>query len=121
MSPRDQRPVAPRVSAPDLPSVLGSGPGPARDGESFQLRWTSLDERTDAAHSDITECAFEEVGVERLDLTGATLVDVAVSGMRATAVVGRGARFRRVRFTGGRIGTLDLGDADLDEVELRGI
>ncbi len=54
-------------------------------------------------------------------MTGATLVDVDVRDLRATALSGRGARLRRVRISGGRIGTLDLADADLDEVELRGV
>jgi uncharacterized protein YjbI with pentapeptide repeats len=94
---------------------------PARGEESFQLRWTALGETTDAAHSDLTECVFDDVTVETLDLTGATLVDVEVTGIRATSVPARAARLRRVRFTGGRIGTLDLADAEIDEVELRGI
>ncbi len=76
---------------------------------------------TDAAHSAITECALVEASVDRLDISGATLVDVDITGLRATAVAGRGARLRRVRIAGGRIGTLDLTDAELDEVELRGI
>ena len=62
-----------------------------------------------------------EAVVERFDLTGATLVDVDVSALRATTLTARSARFRRVRITGGRIGTLDLTDAELDEVELRGV
>lgn len=113
--------AAPRVSAPDLPRVLDEGRPPSRGAESFQVRWTTLEAVTDAAHSEIAECALDEVTVERLDVTGASLVDVEVSDLRATAVVGRAARLRRARFTGGRIGTLDLADADIDEVELRGI
>ena len=62
-----------------------------------------------------------EASVERLDLTGATLVDVDVRELRATTLAARSARLRRVRIVGGRIGTLDLADADLDEVELRGV
>ena len=76
---------------------------------------------TDAAHAAITECAVVGGAVDRLDLAGASLVDVDISALRATAVLGRRARLRRVRITGGRIGTLDLADAQLDEVELRGI
>ncbi|GAA1990251.1 pentapeptide repeat-containing protein [Microbacterium pumilum] len=121
MARREEGLIAPRVSAPDLPRELGDGPAPARGEESFQLRWTTLRATTDAAHSSISECEVLDAALERLDLTGATLVDVDISGLRATAVVGRDARLRRVRISGGRIGTLDLAAADVDEVELRGI
>lgn len=114
-------PLPPRVSAPDLPLRLDHGARPARGAESFQLRWTELDTVTDAAHAAITECAVIEASVERMDLTGSTLVDVDVRELRATTLAARSARLRRVRIVGGRIGTLDLADADLDEVELRGV
>src|SRR3954454_4715895 len=121
MARRERGLVAPRVSPPDLPPRLAEGPPPSRGEESFQLRWTALDTVTDAAHGALAECELAEVTVERLDLSGASLVDVDVSALRATVLVGRAARLRRVRLAGGRIGTLDLADADLDEVELRGI
>lgn len=73
----------------------------------------------DAAHAALTECAVVAASVERLDLTGATLVDVEIEQLGATTVNGRDARLRRVRLTGGRIGTLDLTGARVDEVELR--
>lgn len=82
---------------------------------------TELDPLTDAAHASITECSLTEASVERLDVTGRTLVDVDVRDVRATTLSGRGARLRRVRISGGRIGTLDLADTDLDEVELRAV
>jgi uncharacterized protein YjbI with pentapeptide repeats len=120
MAPRS-RPAPPHLSPPDLPPRLEDGQPPSPGLESFQLRWTRLDPLTDAAHSSITECTLTESSVERLDITGATLVDVDVRDLRATTLSGRGARLRRVRVIGGRIGTLDLADADLDEVELRGV
>jgi len=115
------RPLAPRLSAPDLPPHLADGPPPARGGDFFQVRWTSLESQTDAAHAVLTECALSGASVERLDLTGATLVDVEVRDLRASTLSARSARLRRVRITGGRIGTLDLADAEIDEVELRGV
>jgi uncharacterized protein YjbI with pentapeptide repeats len=121
MARREQGLVAPRVSPPDLPRDLSEGPPPVRGEESFQVRWAALDAETDASHTALSECELADATVERLDLTGASLVDVEVSALRATILVGRAARLRRVRFTGGRIGTLDLADADMDEVELRGI
>ena len=113
--------LAPRLSAPDLPSRLEDGPTPSRGGDFFQMSWTTLDAQTDAAHATITECTLIDASVERLDLSGATLVDVEVRDVRATTLAARGSRLRRVRITGGRIGTLDLADADVDEVELRGM
>jgi len=115
------QPLAPRLSAPDIPRHLEDGPVPSRGGDALQVRWTALDPLTDAAHATITECTVVDASVERLDLTGATLVDVDVRDLRATTLAGRAARLRRVRITGGRIGTLDLAEAELDEVELRGV
>jgi uncharacterized protein YjbI with pentapeptide repeats len=114
-------PRPPRVSPPDLPPRLEPGDRPARGGDHFQLRWASLDAQTDAAYATITECAFDPASVDRLDLTGATLIDAEIRDLRATTLPARGSRLRRVRISGGRIGTLDLGDAEVDEVELRGV
>lgn len=114
-------PLPPRLSPPDLPPHLEDGPPPARGGDFFQVQWASLAEETDAAHAALTECALSGASVERLDLTGATLVDVEVRDLRATTLIARSSRLRRVRITGGRIGTLDLADAEIDEVELRGV
>ncbi len=118
---RSTGPVSPRVSAPDLPDRLDDGPPPVRSADLARIRWSALDARTDAAHATLSECVISESRLERLDLTGATLVDVEIGDVRATEIVARSARLRRVRISGGRIGTLDLADADLDEVELRGV
>jgi hypothetical protein len=45
---RWSRPVAPRLSAPDLPTHLEDGPTLACGGDHFPVRWTSLDAQTDA-------------------------------------------------------------------------
>lgn len=89
--------------------------------DNFQLRIEDLEDETDAAHAELSECVIAPASVSSIVLTGATLVDVAIDELRATTVTARGARLRRVRIEGGRIGTLDLADAELDEVELRGI
>ena len=120
MAQRSQ-PHAPRLSAPDLPPHLEDASPLTRAGDFFQVRWTTLDAQTDAAHATLTECAVVGASVDRLDLTGASLVDVDVADLRASALSARSARLRRVRITGGRIGTLDLADTDIDEVELRGV
>ena len=109
-------PPHPRTGPPDLPRDGRRGSSAQRSSSG------ALDGlgRRRMPRTRITECAVAAASVDRLDLTGATLADVDIDELRATAVVGR-ARLRRVRMTGGRIGTLDLGDAELDEVELRGI
>lgn len=121
MARRQQYPQPPRVGAPDLPRTLTDVDGLSARGDYFQGRVTSLGVLTDAAHSELTECTLAAASVDRLDLSGASLVDVSIDDLRATTVVARNARLRRVRITGGRIGTLDLGTAHVDEVELRGV
>src|SRR5215203_3694242 len=114
---RSSEPLAPRLTAPDLPPHLQSGPSPSRGSDYLQVEWSALDPLTDAAHATITECAVVAAFVERFDLTGATLVDVEVRDLRATTITGRAVRLRRVRISGGRIGTLDLAEAEIDQVE----
>ncbi|MET0297679.1 MAG: pentapeptide repeat-containing protein [Microbacterium sp.] len=121
MARTEERPAAPRVSAPDMPPRLDEHPGLQSRAEHFQQRIVDLEEQTDAAHADVSECRIAPASVSSVDLTGAALVDVEVEELRATTVSARDARLRRVRIRGGRIGTLDLADAELDEVELRGI
>lgn len=118
---QDQHPQPPRVAPPDLPRELAEAVGIDPHAERFQVRITGLDAVTDAAHAVLTECAVAAASVDRLDLTGAILVDVSIDELRATTVTARDARLRRVRITGGRIGTLDLSTAGVDEVELRGV
>lgn len=118
---RPDLPVAPRIGDPDLPDEFDDVRGLSSHDDHLRARLIELDERTDASHAALTECTVPAASVDRLDLLGATLVDVAFDGLRATAVNAREARLRRVRLTGGRIGTLDLAGAGVDEVELRGI
>jgi uncharacterized protein YjbI with pentapeptide repeats len=116
-----QKPLAPRLTPPDLPARPADGPPLAPSGDWDALRWQGLDGTVDAAHGVFSGCVFEEASVDRLDLVDASLTDVAFTGVRATEVAARGSRWRAVRITGGRIGTLDLGDAQLDGVEFRGV
>lgn len=118
---RNAAPVAPRHSAPDLPDVLDDVDGLRARSDVFQSRVGGLGGQVDAAHSQLTECVIAPASVDRLDLTGAALVDVDTEELRATELVARNGRWRSVRVTGGRVGTLDLSGAELDGVELRGI
>ncbi|GAA3646890.1 pentapeptide repeat-containing protein [Microbacterium marinilacus] len=115
-----QRPVAPRVSPPDLPSHLEQV-SPRRHGDEHRARFTALAGAVDLAHSALEECLFEESAVDGLDLTGATLIDVDVRDLRAASVSARDTTIRRMRVFGGRLGTLDLSGARIAELELRDV
>lgn len=111
-----ESPAAPRVSPPDLPSRFTSGqPGRNADLIAAQL---DLSGSVDLAHASLEQCLLA-VDVDTLDLTGATILDVDVRGIRAASMPMRNSSIRRLRITGGRIGTLDLSGARIDELELR--
>ncbi|WP_144873140.1 pentapeptide repeat-containing protein [Microbacterium sp. 1.5R] len=110
--------VAPRVSPPDLPPHLA----PAEPGRAVDLLEAQLDLRgtVDLAHSSLEQCAIS-ADADSVDLTGATLIDVAIADARMASLRLRDANLRRVRIEGGRLGTLDLSGARIDELELRGV
>jgi uncharacterized protein YjbI with pentapeptide repeats len=89
--------------------------------DAHRLRFTGLTGPVDLAHASVEECVVDDAALESLDLTGATLIDVAFSDLRATSVSARDASLRRVRIVGGRIGTLDLAGAQVAELELRDV
>lgn len=120
MSSRATRPAPPRSAAPDLPSRLSSAVAIGRRADISQTRFEELAGEVDAAHSRLVECVVAPASLDRLDLTGATLVDVEIQDLRATTLAAVSGTWRSVRITGGRIGTLDLSRAQLDAVEIRG-
>lgn len=119
--PRPTAPLPPRPAAPELPARLSEVAALARHDDLFQTRITGLSGSVDAAHAQLSECVVGAASLDRLDLTGAALIDVEVEELRATELLAHSGRWRSVRLVGGRIATLDLGDADLDAVELRGL
>jgi uncharacterized protein YjbI with pentapeptide repeats len=118
---RSTSPLPPRSAVPDLPARLDDVATLAARADIFQMRITGLHGDVDARHAQLSECVVAAASVDRLDLTGASLVDVDVEEVRATELIARSARWRSVRITGGRIATLDLTDAELDAVELRNV
>ncbi|MDQ1130106.1 hypothetical protein [Microbacterium sp. SORGH_AS_0888] len=113
--------TSPRDHAPDIPPILEDR---ARLSSRMQVdgaRIVLTGADVDAAHSDISESRMAASSLGRLDLTGATLVDVAVDGLGAVEVVARESRWRNVVVDGGRIGTLDALRAEWDGVTLRGL
>lgn len=108
-------PAAPRVSAPDLPPVLDA----ARAARAVDLIAAELDltGTTDLAHSSLEQCTIT-ADADAVDLSGATLIDVAMTDVRIASLRMRDASMRRVRMHGGRIGTLDLSGARIDELDL---
>ncbi|MBO9627537.1 MAG: pentapeptide repeat-containing protein [Microbacterium sp.] len=111
-----ESPAAPRVSPPDLPREFDEGV-PRRGADLLAVR-LHLAGTVDLAHSSLEQCTVE-ADADAVDLTGATVLDVAMSGVRIASLRMRDAGVRRLRITGGRIGTLDLSGARVDELELR--
>lgn len=111
-----ESPVAPRVSPPDLPDRLE----PATPRRSADLLAASLDltASADLAYASLEQCTVR-ADADDVDLTGATILDVAMDGVRIASLKMRDAGIRRLRISGGRIGTLDLSGARIDELELR--
>ncbi|HEX5856673.1 MAG TPA: pentapeptide repeat-containing protein [Microbacterium sp.] len=117
---RSTVPLAPRVSAPDIPTALGRGAlsrGAHVDGALLE----GLSGSVEAPHAHLVECVVRGADVDRLDLSGSALSDVEIEELRGVDVSFREARWQSVRMTGGRIGTLDLSRADLTGVQLRGL
>ena len=111
-----ESPAAPRVSPPDLPDRLE----PAEPRRSADLLAASLDLAGDAdlSYASLEQCTIR-ADADAVDLTGATILDVALTGVRIASLKMRGAGIRRMQIIGGRIGTLDLSGARIDELDLR--
>lgn len=109
---------APRVSSPDLPDALDEGiPGRSAD---LHAATVTLQPDTDLAYASLEQCVITG-SADRVELRGATVMDVELRELRVTELRARDAGLRRVRITGGRIGTLDLSDTRIDELELHGV
>ena len=109
-------PVPPRVSPPDIPPDLTDA-NPGRNADLLAAR-LELSGTVDLAHASLEQCALS-ADADTIDLTGATILDVDVTTIRAASLRLRTASIRRLRLTGGRIGTLDLSSTRIDEFELR--
>lgn len=116
MARKNDSPAAPLVSDPDLPPVLT--PATAQRRALLQAARLDLRGDVDLAYADLDQCVLS-ADAENIDLTGATVVDVDAADVRATSVVLRNANVRRVRISGGRIGTLDLSGTRVSELTLR--
>lgn len=111
-----ESPAAPRVSPPDLPEDFDPAVA-ARDADLLAAR-LDLAGTANLAYASLEQCTIS-ADADAVDLTGATILDVAVTGARIASLKMRGAGIRRLRISGGRIGTLDLSEARIDELELR--
>lgn len=118
MAKKQEHPVPPRVGAPDLPHEFAQGVA-RRHADLRQARIAELSGDVDLSHASLEECVVPDASVDALDLRGATLVDVELSGIRAVSIAARDATIRRLRIVGGRIGSLDLSNARIAELELR--
>ncbi|GAA4488871.1 pentapeptide repeat-containing protein [Microbacterium panaciterrae] len=108
-----ERPLPPRASPPDLPDDLEDGEG-RRHGDHIGLRIRLTE---DLAHAQFEQCSLSG-SADRVDLTGATLLDVEIVDARTAALSLKDATIRRLRIAGGRIGTLDLSGAHVAELIL---
>lgn len=113
-----ESPAAPRVSPPDLPREFEPA-SPRRSADLLAARLV-LEVTADLAHASLEQCTIT-ADADSVDLTGATLIDVDMPDVRIASLRMRDAGIRRVRISGGRIGTLDLSSARIDEVELRDV
>ncbi|MCT9820129.1 hypothetical protein N3K63_07500 [Microbacterium sp. W1N] len=114
-------PRPPRPVEPDLPDVLQDLDALTARTDLQAVRLTGLTGDVDAAHARIVEARIVTASVDRLDLTGAALVDVEVGEMRAVEVVAREGSWRDTVVSGGRIGSIDGLRAEWDGVVLRGL
>lgn len=114
-------PAAPRDHSPDIPPTLDERAGLSAREQVEGARLALAGGEVDAAHSRITESRLTAASLARLDLTGATLVDVSVAQLRAVECLARESRWRNVVVDGGRIGTLDALRAEWNGVTLRGL
>ncbi|MGB4136526.1 MAG: pentapeptide repeat-containing protein [Microbacterium sp.] len=108
---------APRVSAPDLPDAL-SPAAPSRRADLLAAAIACSGE-TDLAHASLEQCLLTGTA-DRIDLTGAMLIDVRFTDLRTPVLTMRDASVRRLSIDGGRIGALDLSSARIAELEIRG-
>ncbi|OZB82968.1 pentapeptide repeat-containing protein [Microbacterium sp. 13-71-7] len=106
-----ERPQPPRVSPPDLPDEFEDGVG-RRHGDHVGLRIPLTE---DLAHAQFEQCSLSGAA-ERVDLAGATLLDVEIVDARTPVLSLKDATIRRLRIAGGRIGTLDLSGAHVAEL-----
>lgn len=120
MARRDE-PAPPRDCTPDLPDKLDEVAFLAPREEVFAARVAGLEGAVRAAHARLIETELVQPQVVSFDLAGATLTDVRVGGIRAVSLTSREGRWRNVAITGGRIGTLDLGHAEIDGLTLTGL
>lgn len=122
MAPPSARgPLSPRVATPDLPRHLDAHRGLVPRADLIGVRVQDLAGDVSGAHGRLAESEMDAASVGRLDLTGATLSDVAVSDLRAVELTARDGTWRGVEMVGGRIGTLDGLRASWDGVTLRGL
>ena len=105
----------PRFEAPDLPSSFSPQTPLAPHAVYEGVEFTSLAEG-DGTSTTLRESVFLGVSTDVLTLKFADITDVEFRDVRIAAVHLRGAHLARVRFVGGRIGTLDLTEAGLDAV-----
>ncbi|MEV7633288.1 pentapeptide repeat-containing protein [Microbacterium sp. NPDC089318] len=108
----------PLVSEPDLPDTVS--PAAPRRSSDLRAALIEIDGDADLAHSTLEQCVITGSG-SAVDLEGVTMMDVDVRDLRVAKLSARRSTLRRVRISGGRIGTLDLSDSGIHELALHDV
>ena len=136
---RRRTPSTPRVAPVELDGLREAGPEDLAAGVLLQeARLASMElPPTHLAGAELTEVAFDRVSSDDVDLTGARLRDVLLTGVRFTSlravrgdwqdcqvsgrlgvVDGHGVRWRSVMLTGCKIDLLSLRGAEVEDLLL---
>ncbi|GAA3022612.1 hypothetical protein [Microbacterium dextranolyticum] len=121
MAARPVLPAAPRVGTPDIPHHLEEHVGLEPRADLLAVEVIGLSGDVDASHGRLAEARIAAASVGRLDVTGASLVDVEIDDLRAVALGARDGRWRNVAITGGRIASIDGLRTRWESVVLRGV
>ncbi|WP_156759656.1 pentapeptide repeat-containing protein [Microbacterium karelineae] len=107
-------------SPPDLPArrAHSSDSGAHAELDATDLTWAG---EVDIAHAHLTEWVVLPATLDHVAGRGATLIDVAFDGLVCPNLDLRDASLRRVRIRGGRIGALDLQGARVADVILEDV
>lgn len=111
----------PRILPLDLPGEFESAPAVPPRGELFGVRVAGLSGDLASDHARVIESRVGPLSAGRWTFAGATLTDVVLDDVSATALSVTDARWRQVEWTGGRVAALDAVRAEWNGVHVRGV
>ncbi len=111
----------PRILPLDLPREFAAASAVAARSELFGARVGDLSGDLTSDHARVIESSVGPVAAGRWSFAGATLTDVSLHDVSATALAATEARWRQVEWTGGRVAALDAVRVEWDGVHVRGV